>query len=80
MEANHRNSQDNLKINPMEDRVIESVLLMNLITEILITEMVEMVIKIMMIPTVVTTVVLVMVETKTAKRTESQKINRDTKS
>ena len=75
MEANHRNSQDNLKINPMEDRVIESVLLMNLITE-----MVEMVIKIMMIPTVVTTVVLVMVETETAKRTESQKINRDTKS
>jgi len=64
----------------MEDRVIESVLLMNLITEILITEMVEMVIKIMMIPTVVTTVVLVMVETETAKRTESQKINRDTKS
>jgi len=59
----------------MEDRVIESVLLMNLITE-----MVEMVIKIMMIPTVVTTVVLVMVETETAKRTESQKINRDTKS
>jgi len=64
----------------MEDRVIESVLLMNLITEILITEMVEMVIKIMMIPTVVTTVVLVMVEAETAKRTESQKINRDTKS
>jgi len=59
----------------MEDRVIESVLLMNLITE-----MVEMVIKIMMIPTVVTTVVLVMVEAETAKRTESQKINRDTKS
>lgn len=80
MEANHRNSQDKLRISPMEDRVIESVLLMNLITEILITEMVEMVIKIMMIPTVVTTVVLVMVETETAKRTESQKINRDTKS
>lgn len=80
MEANHRNSQDKLRISPMEDRVIESVLLMNLITEILITEMVEMVIKIMMIPTVVTTVVLVMVEAETAKRTESQKINRDTKS
>jgi len=80
LEANHRNSQDKLRISPMEDRVIESVLLMNLITEILITEMVEMVIKIMMIPTVVTTVVLVMVEAETAKRTESQKINRDTKS